>query len=342
MNDDVVTRATGTAEPLRGRDVRAARVTPEKSSSTNVEQVGQSAEFERALLAALLYESPDGVLVVDPEGGIVAVNPAFYSIWRIDIDALIAQHGMVTDDMLLGVALERLVDPQGFIAKVQELYADPQRRDTTELEMRDGRVVERNNATLFAPDGVYMGYVWFFRDITGRKRRESTLQELANTDELTGVGNRRRFMLAAAEAFVHARRDATPLSVVLLDLDAFKDINDTHGHAIGDRLLREAARMWSPVLRDRDLLARVGGDEFAVLLPGTDADGVVSIASRLHAATGDGVVRSADGASVTMTATIGVATLTAAEACIEDLLGRADASMYDAKDAGRDRVGELA
>lgn len=341
MSDDVVTRGTGTVEPPGGRDLRAARVAPEHSSGPNVEQVGQSAEFERALLAALLHESPDGVLVVDPDGGVVAVNPAFYRIWEIDIDALIAEHGTVTDDMLLTVALERLRDPDGFIAKVEELYANPQRRDTTEIEMRDGRVLERNNATLFAPDGEYLGYVWFFSDISGRKRRESTLRELANTDELTGVGNRRRFMLAAAEAFVAARRDARPLSVVLLDIDGFKEINDTHGHAVGDQLLREAARMWTPVLRDNDLLARVGGDEFAVLLPGTDADGVVHIGSRLHAATHDVVVPSADGASVTMTATVGIATLTTAETTVDHLLRRADESMYDAKDAGRDRIGEL-
>jgi diguanylate cyclase (GGDEF)-like protein len=162
-----------------------------------------------------------------------------------------------------------------------------------------------------------------------------SVQEQAATDDLTGLVNRRRFHELLESEIVRADGLGTPLSLLLVDLDHFKLVNDGFGHQAGDGLLRQFAGRMRVHLRDVDVAARLGGDEFAVLLPETDADGAVAVADRLRESPSAPPVAAKDVPVVT--ASFGVAQHAPREGA-EDLLRRADVALYEAKNQGRDRV----
>jgi diguanylate cyclase (GGDEF)-like protein len=163
------------------------------------------------------------------------------------------------------------------------------------------------------------------------------LAHLACTDALTGVHNRRSFMDRLAAAASLGARHGRPVSVLLLDVDHFKAINDTHGHPVGDSTLRALAATCLRSLRDGDCVGRLGGEEFAVLLPETDGAGAVVIGERLRAALARTEVP-ASGVRLRFTVSVGVASLDAAADDAEKLLHRADEALYAAKRGGRNRV----
>lgn len=154
------------------------------------------------------------------------------------------------------------------------------------------------------------------------------LERLALTDELTGLPNRRALMLELERELARAERLGSPLGVAMIDFDRFKEFNDAHGHAEGDRVLRHAARAWRACVRVQDLLARYGGEEFVLLLPdcGGDEEVPLALIERVRAAT-----------PYDETVSVGLAIWNGTESPAE-LLGRADAALYGAKDEGRDRA----
>ena len=183
------------------------------------------------------------------------------------------------------------------------------------------------------------------RDVTLREamRRElekvnADLERLARTDGLTGLANRRHFMEVLEQEVERAQRYQRPLSLVLLDLDHFKRVNDTHGHAAGDEVLKAAALVLRSVCRDVDLAARLGGEELALVLPETDAGGAHTVAERIRHKIEAGVHRSPAGDSFSVTASMGVATIAPDTDTGEALLQAADVALYRAKDGGRNRV----
>lgn len=190
------------------------------------------------------------------------------------------------------------------------------------------------------------------RDVTAREEAVAELQRattqleavneelelLANTDGLTGLTNRRRFMEVTGREVERADRYQRPVSLLLLDLDHFKRVNDTHGHAAGDDVLRGTADALRSVCRDLDVAGRLGGEELAVVLPETDAAGAMTLAERLRRQIGDAEYEAPDGAPFQVTASIGVATVGPRARTAEALLQRADEALYEAKDQGRNRV----
>lgn len=166
------------------------------------------------------------------------------------------------------------------------------------------------------------------------RQAERDLQRLATTDELTGTCNRRAFSGVAEREFLRAKRFDRPMTLLALDIDHFKLINDRHGHAVGDRVLKTCAERWMKLLREQDLLGRLGGEEFCVLLPETPPAVAMAVAERLRAATSS--VPTGDGVLVTVS--IGVSSLVPDDEDWADTLERADHALYVAKDEGRDRV----
>jgi len=163
------------------------------------------------------------------------------------------------------------------------------------------------------------------------------LREIAFTDYLTGALSRRRLMEAAATEVERVKRYGGDLSVILFDLDRFKDLNDTYGHKAGDEVLCEVVRRCRTQLRDVDYLGRFGGEEFAVLLPETPRVAAVEVAERLRQVIAE-TVMVADGRRMAVSISAGVAAYRAGEANIESALRRADDALYEAKRAGRNQV----
>lgn len=178
------------------------------------------------------------------------------------------------------------------------------------------------------------------QDITEQKELEWKLEQEAHTDPLTGCANRRYFFKLAEHEFARARRYAQKLSVLMLDLDHFKAINDQHGHQVGDLVLQQLVQVCMIALRTEDVVGRLGGEEFAILLPETGGKKALDVAERLCLAVAAAEVPLAQDGNPPLhfTASIGVATFGQEELSIGTILNRADRALYKAKSAGRNRV----
>lgn len=168
-------------------------------------------------------------------------------------------------------------------------------------------------------------------------RQKELAEALARTDALTGLANRRAFDAGARREIERARRYGTPLALVIADLDHFKTINDRHGHHVGDLVLQEFARILGDSVRGVDLVGRWGGEEFAILMPGTDLDEARLAAERMRQSLAEHVA-DCEGHECRVTASFGVAAFVSSAPTMDALLGRADAALYRAKDNGRNRV----
>jgi diguanylate cyclase (GGDEF)-like protein len=175
-------------------------------------------------------------------------------------------------------------------------------------------------------------------DIAERKRLEAELRELAATDMLTELPNRRHFLARLEEEHARLRRfDTLQDAVLMLDLDFFKRVNDTYGHATGDEVLRHCARLISNEIRQIDSASRLGGEEFAVILPGATPTAALEFAERLRRKVAESVTEH-DGETIRVTVSIGVSSMSRDDHGGEDALARADLALYRAKAAGRNRV----
>jgi diguanylate cyclase (GGDEF)-like protein/PAS domain S-box-containing protein len=243
-------------------------------------------------------------------------------------------------ESLLGYSMEEWIsDPDLF---VDILHPDDRERVLGEIKRtnvsgerfvseyrvlaKDGRTVWiRDESTTYAEDGRPVHSQGYMLDITRRREAEEELRRLAWSDPLTELPNRALLVERLDE-----RETGSPRALLFFDLDDFKTINDSLGHLVGDGVLVELARRIQDVMREGDLVARIGGDEFAVLAEMTDHDMLEALATRLLAAVGEPLVL--DGRELRLSASIGIATGEAAE----DLLRNADLAMYDAKRRGGD------
>jgi len=164
------------------------------------------------------------------------------------------------------------------------------------------------------------------------------MRHMAEVDGLTGLWNRRHFMAAAADEIVYARANGLPLTVLMIDIDHFKRINDTHGHSGGDKALKLLAATLNDYTRQADCVGRLGGEEFAVLLPGAGRAVAHGIAERFREQVARLAVLDGRGASFGFTVSVGLGELSPEDERVEDLLARADAALYEAKRGGRNRV----
>ena len=248
----------------------------------------------------------------------------------------------------LGYSREQLIG-----TSVLDLYPDPEERlalvkalsergEVTDYEIRlkrgGGGIMAVSLSACLRRDaaGAVVGFEGTIRDISERKRFESQLVHVANHDPLTGLFNRRRFDEEVERHLSEAQRYDLHGVLLFMDLDQFKDVNDSRGHRAGDELLSGLARLLQERLRATDVVARLGGDEFAVLLPHTDAEQAQDVAADLLDA-----IRSqtfvVGGSPLRITASVGMALFPDHAVVAGELLSRADLAMYRAKDEGRDR-----
>ena len=211
------------------------------------------------------------------------------------------------------------------------------RHDQTvrELELAWQRLV-RDLVTLLAGGLVVVGLLLQRRRNVVAREVNRRLEVVARTDPLTGVDNRRAFVERAEEERARMQRSGRPASVVLGDVDHFKAFNDRHGHAVGDRVLRHVARLLEQAVREQDVLARWGGEEFVLLLPETTMEGAAVLAEKLRTTIAGAPVETGTG-TVSLTMTFGVATA-GPDDSVDQWIAAADRALYEGKAAGRDRV----
>lgn len=206
---------------------------------------------------------------------------------------------------------------------------------------KDGRVIHCvwYNSVLTTEDGRMTSVMSQVLDVTEQKHAERELKRIAQTDMLTGLANRRHFMELAELELSRACRYGDPLTVLMLDIDQFKRVNDTHGHQTGDRVIQSVGRLCHETLREVDVIGRIGGEEFAIILPQTGSEQAVEAAERLREVIANSEIPMKKGMPLHCTVSIGVATMVDTMTNLDTLLGHADKSLYDAKQAGRNRVG---
>lgn len=204
---------------------------------------------------------------------------------------------------------------------------------------RDGSIVSVTIDGLVDRDeqGNFLRTQCVMHNITARKQMERELRHLATTDALTGLSNRRHFLDQMGAALARHHRHATPTLLLMIDLDLFKQVNDRYGHGVGDEVLRHCANLMSLSLRSNDLLGRLGGEEFGILLPDTDTSGALDFAERLRRRAAHEVIVTEAG-TVTVTLSIGLTAFTLEDHHIDVILARADRALYRAKESGRNLV----
>jgi len=199
-----------------------------------------------------------------------------------------------------------------------------------------GEIKEVQSSAEFDPDRrTVFGVI---RDVTEQKRIEHELEYLAQVDPLTGVFSRRHFMALTERELANAARYNTPLSVLMLDIDYFKQVNDTYGHQVGDQALQQLGRILRGLLREVDIAGRYGGEEFAIVLPKTGLIQAFEVAERLRRTIEFGEIPLEHGVPLKITVSIGVTAFRDATENIDGLLARADKALYDAKHQGRNQV----
>jgi diguanylate cyclase (GGDEF)-like protein/PAS domain S-box-containing protein len=284
-----------------------------------------------------LYEhAPCGYHSLDGDGRVVKIN-------RTELDWL----GYRADEVIDKRFYRDFVTPEtrsAFDAAFQKVLGEGQEGSAEcELLCRDGsRLPVAIQATAqVTEDGFQYSRATVF-DLSERKALEARLEQQALTDPLTGLGNRRYLENQAAMEIARAERSATPLTLIAIDLDHFKRINDTYGHDVGDLVLQAFANTARRVLRDGDVLCRMGGEEFAVLLPSTTREEALQIAERLREAVATTPARvgldSTEDGTLSYSASLGVSLVKAGETSLKAAIKRADQGLYSAKQAGRNRA----
>ncbi len=285
-------------------------------------------------LRALAESAYDAIVMINADGIISFWNEAAEALFGYSEDMALSKdiHDLVTppekrDEARAGLARFALTGKGPILDAVQEVEAlhKDGKRIPVELSVSGFRL----NSQWFAVATV--------RDITERKATEAKLRELATTDGLTNLNNRRRFMELAEREFTRTRRYARPLAMFMVDIDHFKNVNDTYGHDVGDEVLRSLSITATDALREADVLGRLGGEEFGILLPETSKEAAMDVAERLRLSVEQTSIPTSAG-ELNITVSIGVAIMDAESASVDALLKKADVALYKAKQTGRNRV----
>jgi diguanylate cyclase (GGDEF)-like protein/PAS domain S-box-containing protein len=325
--------------------VRTRRAIVRKNAELEVRVVERTKELaaSEARTAAIVNTAVDAIVTVDEGGRIVSVNPSTERIFGWPQKELVGRDvtELMADDeaRIHGDSLTRYLETGE--ARILGIGRE------TVAKRRDGSVfpidISISEARVDGVEGRL--FVGLIRDITERKRVEEELQkakaaaeEAAMRDSLTGLWNHNRVIEILIEEMSRSERQGIPVSVAMVDLDRFKHVNDTYGHLVGDEVLREIAVRLGSAVRVYDSVGRFGGEEFVVVLPGTDRESALIVAERIREEVGAEPVLTSAG-PLTVTASLGVVTRHAELANdATALLVAADSALYEAKESGRDRV----
>ncbi len=261
----------------------------------------------------------DGVIVVDNHGCVLDINPAAAKLFEDKPRELLGQKiKQLFDRYESRLSIEK--NEKGEYNSLRFISGD----EVVDYEVRTSPITDKS--------GILEGKVIIFNDVTEQRRLENELRQLSSLDHLTGLLNRRSFFSELEKQIRLAHRYHFALTVCMLDLDRFKELNDRYGHQVGDEILVLAAETIQKTVRKTDFLARYGGDELALLLVHTSERGAMALCQRINKAVGDIVVQK----DFQMGVSIGLTCLTKQDSETgESLIGRADKALYRAKAEGR-------
>jgi diguanylate cyclase (GGDEF)-like protein/PAS domain S-box-containing protein len=291
----------------------------------------ESMELERARMMALLSAMNLGILFVAEDGRVIYHNPAFAHIWQFPEGQDFA--GRPVQEICVE-SHGQLQDAGAFMRHVAGTLTSRDGAEPFEIPMRDGRVANQRSFPVRERDGHFIGHLWIFEDVTSERQTAEQLLYLAERDSLTGLYNRHRFQLELERMVEESIRHHMPSALLYFDLDEFKAINDHFGHKAGDSMLIRVAGEVSGLTRRHEMLFRLGGDEFAVLMPNSDERQALALAERVVRAISQIPFRF-EGQSLHITSSLGIALYPSHAADQEQLVVRADAAMYQAKQAGK-------
>jgi diguanylate cyclase (GGDEF)-like protein/PAS domain S-box-containing protein len=289
--------------------------------------INQKLEKSLSLLQATLEATADGILVLDNSGKVVSFNQKFADIWAIP-PSLIASNNK---NKVLALALEQIVNPydSNLNLRQEQLYF----KEHNCLELKNGKIVECYSQAQQL-EGEIVGRVWSFRDLTEQKQAEATIKHQALHDTLTNLPNRIFFDRKLTLALAHAEKIESLIAVMFLDLDRFKVVNDTLGHTMGDLLLQSVVQRLKGCIREKDTIARWGGDEFTLLLPEINSpEDATAIAQRILEVLKPAFIL--EGYRLHVTTSIGIAIYPHDGKDADTLVKNADAALYRAKEKGR-------
>ena len=288
-------------------------------------EVNQQLESAVSLLQATLEATADGIVVLDNNGKVVNYNQKFIDIWGVSaIDRL-------DREQILTLLFEELNEP--YASSLNKKYISFGSNKYNSLKLKNGKIVECYSQAQQLQER-QMGQVWSFRDVTEHNKAQLMIQHQAFYDSLTNLPNRTLFDRKLAQALNQIRSTNKMLAVMFLDLDRFKTINDTLGHTVGDLLLKNVVERLKSCLREKDIIARWGGDEFTLLLPEISCrQDATAIAKRILEVLKPGF--NLKNHYLHITSSIGIATFPEDGRDAETLVKNADAALYWVKEKGR-------
>ncbi len=286
---------------------------------------------EKSTLFALLSTIPVGVIFAD-RSNIRYCNNAFRRMFMLGANEDMV--GMKNDSMLLYLG-KIVANPDSFINLVAEILETRKITDPKYFELKDGRSLRLISNVVIAPENNgYLGRFWLFEDVTEEQKILQEAELHAELDSLTSIYNRRRFDQDLKRLIAQADRDNSRVTLLMFDLDDFKPINDQFGHACGDSVLVQIAQTLLPLLRRNEVLYRIGGDEFAVLLINASDEDMAIIAERIVQTIYSLEVK-CSGAFAKVGCSMGISRYPLDATSIQSLLENADHAMYEAKQQGK-------
>lgn len=285
----------------------------------------------RCLLSNAYVQTPGLLYLLDASGAIVEVSDMWLALFGYDRERVIGRNAR---DFMSTKARE------AFLAVRDRFWADGGCRDyPCQFMTSGGQAVDVliSAAIESDPSGRPVRVRCVLIDVTRQLKLQTELEQQAHIDSLTAIPNRRFFCERLETEIIRARRYARPLSMLLFDVDRFKLINDRYGHQIGDQALMQVAAITRQTIRDCDVVGRLGGEEFAVILPETNSANAFRAAERLRFVIESSAVLIDEGRSVTLTVSVGVTTFDDSTTA-QEALTQADTAMYAAKRSGRNRA----
>jgi diguanylate cyclase (GGDEF)-like protein/PAS domain S-box-containing protein len=292
-------------------------------------KANQSLENSLSLLEATLESTADGILVVDNMGNITHYNQKLIDIWGLTVEAV----PDINDQQILATILDQIEDPETFVSNMGAWHQQSTSESYDISTLKNGKTIEcYSQAQRLGKSNI--GRVWSFQDITERRAAEEIIHYQAHYDYLTGLFNRKQLNDQLAQLIANANTRQESLAVLFIDLDHFKVINDTLGHAFGDCLLQEVVNRLQKCSRQGDLIARWGGDEFTMVLPRVSCrEDAMAIAGRLLEALQPSF--DLEEHCIRITCSIGIAIYPEDGQDTVTLLKNADTALYQAKTRGR-------